>query len=128
VWVSREAKGVAKLGVNSLYPPYVFTSFSFVCKNLVDEEMFFKEGFSLKRERGLFVKAPEQKLPAFYSVLASICSECIVLKNNTGAFISEASFLCPIQQFVCTQTQRIFLRFSDHITSVVSHARKHSHL
>jgi hypothetical protein len=47
-----------------------------MCKNLVDEELSFfsfpSEGFKLKRDRegrGLFVKAPEQKLRFFIPYL-----------------------------------------------------------
>jgi hypothetical protein len=80
VWVSKEVKETAKLRVSSLYPPYVFTPFSFMCKNLVDEEMslfsFPSEGFKLKGDRkgrGLFVKSPQQKLRFFipYSPLSA---------------------------------------------------------
>lgn len=48
VWVSKEVKGTAKLEVSSLYPPYVFTPLSFMCKNLVDEELSFFFPFQAK--------------------------------------------------------------------------------
>jgi hypothetical protein len=85
----------------------MFSPFYFMCKNVVDEEMslfsFPSEGFKLKGDRkgrGLFVKSPQQKLRFFIPYLP-LCVACIVLKNNTSAFISEVAFSASLQCFLC---------------------------
>lgn len=49
-------------------PTVCFTPFSFMCKSLVDEEIFLKgKVLTAERRRGraVFLKASEQKLPVF---------------------------------------------------------------
>jgi hypothetical protein len=49
-------------------PTICFTPFSFMCKTLVDEEIFLKGKVlteESRRGRGVFLKVTEQKLPVF---------------------------------------------------------------